>query len=579
MSIALSLGDLRADDVGTTVEVDVLVSAVSDARPRTTVAVFECLRCGAHHRMAQDGIKKLAVPLYCNPDSSGCGRTNTRFRKLLGESEKTDERWLVVQELPEQVRGNDRPQSKHARMLGRGLVDAEVHQGDNILLKGELKEYDEPDSRGGWKVAPETFLECEGFEVRNKTDVEIYMEDIKEIERLAEDPDVLENVLVPSLAPHIVGHEEVKAGLVVQMFGGVDRRLGPKESRGTIHMALLGDPSTAKTQIAKAVMRVMPRAMYTTMASTTKVGLTAASVQMREFGEGRYVIRAGVLPMANGSIAIVDEIGEASTEDFKALEECMSEGWVTKAAGGEYLPLQARTAVLAVGNPKGGTRWRMELPMHEQLDIPPSTLSRFDMFFIVRDETGTDAAMRERLYQYHGLGDMPPEQLIRDEMFRKYVSWAQRYNPRMTEEAAEVLNRAHDDLRALENSPFTKRTIESMLRIAQALARMNLSDKIEAHHAEKAVRIHQAGWKPVIDEHYGIDVEHIPAVISQQDRRRALVAVIRDMQEEDGAADANLLYTRARDRGLVGGRINDDLQRLLDDGVIYSPKDGIYRVI
>jgi replicative DNA helicase Mcm len=575
------LGELRAGDVGETVEVDVLVSAVSDVRPRTTVAWFQCMRCGATHKVEQDGIKRLIMPMYCPDAHGGCGRTATKFRKLQRESEKTDERWLVVQELPEHVSGNDRPVSKHVRMLGRELVDIELHQGDSVLLKGVLKEYDEPDSRGGWKIAPETFIEAGEVMVRNKTDVEVYEEDIERIEELAKDPEVLGRILIPSIAPHIVGHDDLKAALAVQMFGGVDRMLGTKESRGAIHTLLLGDPSTAKTQLAKAVRRLMPRAVYTTMASTTKVGLTAASVQMKEFGEGRFIIRAGVLPMANGSIAIIDEIGEAKTADFKALEECMSEGWVTKAAGGEYMPMQARTSILAVGNPKDGKRWEMGTPMQLQIDIPPSTLSRFDMFFIVIDRTDTDAAMRESLYQHHGLGPMPERQPVRDDLFRKYVCWASKFNPKITEEAAEVLNKAHDDLRALENSPFTKRTIESMLRIAQALARMNLSSTIERRHAEKAVHIHQAGWKPIIDEHYGGGPVNMEVVKprSQDERTRAVRNLLDKMFDpaSGNGVPFTFLAKEAENIGIEEDELRRVLRRLLDDGLVYEPKHDLWR--
>ena len=557
----------------------VLVTTISDRRPRTTKATFACIRCNARQIVEQHGLKRLDFPIICPPaDRGGCGRTTTKFTKIGSESVKTDERWLVVQDLPESVLGNDRPPSKHVRMLGRELADLEMHQGDNIILTGELKEYDEPDSRGGWKVAPETFIECEEIEVLNKTDVEIYADDIERIEEMAKDPDVLENLIIPSIAPHIIGHTEPKSGLAVQMFGGVAKRLGTKEVRGTIHTMLLGDPSTAKTAMVKSIRRMMPRAVYTTLPGSTKVGLTAAAVQIKEFGEGRWVIKAGVLPMANGSIAILDEIGQAKAAEFKAIEECMSEGMVSKAATGEIVNLDARTSILAAGNPSGGSKLDDALKLNAQIEMPLSTWSRFDLFYPIYDETNTDAAMRERLYQYHGLGDAPPEQPIRDEMMRKYISWASKWNPRITEEAAEVLNKAHDDLRALPNSPFTKRTIETLLRISQALARMNLSGTIERYHAEKAVRIHQAGWKLVIDECYGgggrVDVSPPQ---SQQERVTVVLGLVQQHEGRDGVPYSKL-KGEATSRKISDLELTQALQRLHDDGKVIEKRPNTWGV-
>jgi DNA replicative helicase MCM subunit Mcm2 (Cdc46/Mcm family) len=102
--------------------------------------------------------------------------------------------------------------------------------------------------------------------------------------------------LVASLAPSIWEMDDVKKGVLLQLFGGVNKDLGPEgKIRGEINVLLCGDPGTSKSQILAYVHRISPRGMYTSGTGSSAVGLTA------------YNRRGSVLdlPFRDGSFDVV----------------------------------------------------------------------------------------------------------------------------------------------------------------------------------------------------------------------------------------------------------------------------------
>lgn len=92
--------------------------------------------------------------------------------------------------------------------------------------------------------------------------------------RMAQDPQIAEKIY-GSIAPSIYGHEFVKKGLTLAMFGGEPVE-GTHRVRGDINVLLLGDPGIAKSQFLKSIQKVFHRCIYTTGKGASAVGLTAS---------------------------------------------------------------------------------------------------------------------------------------------------------------------------------------------------------------------------------------------------------------------------------------------------------------
>ncbi len=587
---------IRETDLNHFLAIDGIVRRVSEVRPQIRDAVFECVSCHTKFHEPQDEASFVfREPLEC-PE---CGKTQgrTRFRLLTEESTYVDAQRIEVQERPETLKHGAHPQGLSV-LLVEDLA-GKVLPGNRIILNGVLKSYQRASPGRGGVVRNTTFdvmVLANSFESKSLeySEIEISPDDIAVIERFRDDPTVVDKI-VWSLAPTIKGMEEEKEAVALQLFGGVVKNHADGvRVRGDIHILLVGDPGVAKSQLLRYVSQVAPRGIYTSGKGTTAAGLTAAAVK-DDFAGGRWMLEAGMLVLADGGMAVIDELDKMSPEDRSAMHEALEQQTVSIAKAGITSTLNARCPVLAAANPKLG-RFTTERPISEQIDLPPTLLSRFDVIFSIRDQPNQerDRKLANRILASHrdvgraGVGgtegEAPP---FPPDLLKKYVAYARGVQPRLLDEALAVLEDYYVRVRRQGEEPdapvpITARQLEALVRLSEAAARARLSDVVRPEDAQRAIRIMENYLRRVAMTPQGqidIDITQTGVSHSQREQFELARATMRELQGAPGGQFSMAAYLEAMARhDVTEARAEAILQTLRNQGEVIEPRTDRYQL-
>lgn len=385
--------------------------------------------------------------------------------------------------------------------------------------------------------------------------------DIRNINKVSKKKNVFE-LLSQSLAPSIYGHDHIKKAILLMLLGGMEKNLANgTHLRGDINILMVGDPSTAKSQLLRFVLNTAPLAIATTGRGSSGVGLTAAVTSDKETGERR--LEAGAMVLGDRGVVCIDEFDKMSDIDRVAIHEVMEQQTVTIAKAGIHTSLNARCSVIAAANPIYG-QYDPHKDPHRNIALPDSLLSRFDLLFVVTDDIddfrdrqisehvlrmhryrqpGTEegAPVREQAHQTlsvgldrdqetnqetqvyekfnimlhagmtvtSGRGNARKIDVLSIPFMKKYIQYAKlQRKPVLTKGAADHVVATYSALRNDElegnqrkTSPMTARTLETLIRLATAHAKARLSHRVEERDAEAAEAILRfALFKEIVED-------------------------------------------------------------------------------
>jgi replicative DNA helicase Mcm len=569
---------LGSDHIGRLVMVEGIVVRSTPVRPMVMQAAFKCKRCGEITPVDQTG-QFVKAPFACsNPSCAAKGP----FDFVQEESTFIDSQDLRLQERPEDLPPGQLPRILNAKLVGSEIVDV-ARPGDHVSLVGVVRAFAPARPGVGKLRAFILFLDANSIEVLGK-EPETSMpspEEEEKILELAKDP-WIHRKIITSIAPSIYGYDHVKEAIMYLLFGGVHKALPDIAIRGEINSLLVGDPGTAKSQLLQYVARIAPRGLYTSGRGTTAAGLTAAVI--RERGGG-MTLEAGALVLADKGIACIDEMDKMRPEDRVAIHEAMEQHTVSVAKGGIVATLNARTAILAASNPTLG-RYESHRTVAENISLPVTILSRFDLIFVLRDvpNKDSDSKMSAHILEIHRKGLSPVEPPIQPELLRKYITYAKAIRPALTPEAIQRINDFYLAMRSVsdaEGSPvaITARQLESLVRIAEARARSALRKEVSAEDAEAAITIMKKSLGEVgIDlSSYKMDIDIIMTgkPKSMRDRLQTILSTLMELEKETGMVERTTLLNELEDKYKVSrGEAERLIGQLLREGTIYEPREG-----
>jgi replicative DNA helicase Mcm len=572
------LRKLGSKNMGKLILVEGIVVRATPVRPMVLQASFKCKRCGTVNKIEQTG-QFLKAPAICMaPD---CGKDGP-FEFAQEESTFIDSQDLRLQEKPEDLPPGQLPRVLAVKLIGDEIVDL-ARPGDHVSIVGIVRAH-APSLIGMGKLR--TFilqLEANSVELLGKepeTSPPSPEEEAKILE-LSRDPYVHKKIM-GSIAPSIFGNEHLKEAVMYLLFGGVSRSLPDMTVRGEMNALIIGDPGTAKSQLLQYVSRIAPRGLYTSGRGTTAAGLTAAVV--REKG-GSMSLEAGALVLADKGIACIDEMDKMRPEDRVAIHEAMEQHTVSVAKGGIVATLNARTSVLAAANPSLG-RYEPNRTVAENISLPVTILSRFDLIFVLRDVPNkeSDSRMSEHILEIHRRGISPIEAQIDSDLLRKYIGYSKGVLPALSLEALKRLKEFYLAMRNAsesEGSPvaITARQLEALVRCAEARARVALRREVTAEDAEAAIAIMKKSLEEVgIDlSSFKVDIDIIMTGRSKsvRDRLHIVLSVLMDMEKQTGIVERDTFVTELETKHKIPrGEIERMISQLLREGTIYEPREG-----
>jgi len=586
-SAYIQIRTIRSKHLGKLIVTDGLIRQASDVRPKVTFATFECPGCGAQILVEQSG-EKFKDPTRCQ-----CGRQG-KFRLI--DKKLVDVQRVVIEENPEGLEGGAQPK-RMSIILSEDLLDPKIetkrYPGNKVLIAGVVKETPISLPTGGQSTKYDLLIEANSVQniEQEFEELKVSDEERKTIHELAEKPNVYD-MLRRSIAPSIYGHDNIKSAIVLQLFGGVEKlREDGTRTRGDIHVFLIGDPGSGKSEILKYVSTLAPKARYMAGKGSSAAGLTATVVK-DEFVRG-WALEAGALVLCNNGIACLDEMDKMSQDDTSAMHEALEQQTITISKANIHATLNARTTVLAAANPKFG-RFDPFAPIANQIEIPPTLLNRFDLMFTIRDMPNLE---RDERIARHILelakdpNSKKPE--INIDLLRKFIAYARKNcKPKMTQSAIDEIKQFYIDLRStaikadegVRSIPISARQLEALVRLSESSAKIRLSDKVTKKDAQRAISLLRSSMEEVaMDSETGkFDIDRIATGITATQRSHIskLITIIDGLTSKLGkAVPISDVLNEAESEGIDRAKAEEIIESLKRKGDIFEPKPGLVQKI